>query len=162
MKNINITYVSFRDAALEECADLMVENPDIVLIAIPSGLTQQGAWLALSGSDVVIIEEAVIRQEGFETVSMLLESYPDLKCLVIMEKENEPGMIWAVMQGIHGVMARGNRAWLLGKAIRQLHAGEIWMSRGLLTPLRKELLMQQGRGHPGNHSVAIDEWVRWH
>jgi DNA-binding NarL/FixJ family response regulator len=160
MKKINITFVSPREAALEECADLMVENPDIDLIAMPSGLTQQGAWLALSGSDVVIIEEEVIRLEGFETVRMLLECYPEVKCLVIMERDHKPRMIWAVMQGIHGVMARSNGAWLLGKAIRRLHAGEIWLSRGLFKPIRNELLAQQRQ--PGNHFVAVNDWVRRH
>lgn len=160
MKKINLTFVSSRDAVLEECADLMVENPDIDLIAMPSGLTQPGAWLALSGSDVVIIEEAVIRQEGFETVRMLLECYPEVKCLVIMESDHKPRMIWAVTQGIHGVMDQGNSAWLLGKAIRCLHAGEIWLSRGLFKPIRNELLAEQGQ--PGNPFVAVNDWVRWH
>jgi len=66
MKKITVTFVSCRDSVQLDCSELVADNPDIDLIANPSSLTQQGAWLALALTDVVVIDEDVIRQEGLK------------------------------------------------------------------------------------------------
>ncbi len=63
---------------------------------------------------------------------MLLACHPALKFLVIMENYNEGRMLWAIMQGVRGVMLQREVLQLLGKAIRQINEGEVWMPRSLL------------------------------
>jgi len=162
MKKITVTFVSCRDSAQLDCSELVADNPDIDLIANPSSLTQQGAWLALALTDVVVIDEDVIRQEGFEAVRMLLAGYPQLRCLITINKYNENKMIWAIMQGARGVMLHDEVDLLLGKAIRRVNQGEIWLSRGLLETLRDKLAVEEGANHIQRKSVAIADWRRWH
>jgi DNA-binding NarL/FixJ family response regulator len=161
MKIITVTFVSGRDAARLDCAELAADNPDIDVIAIPSGLTQQGAWLALAMTDVVVIEEDVIRQEGFEAVRMLLAGYPQLRCLIVMNIYNKNKMIWTITQGVRGVMLHDEADLLLAKAIRHVDQGEIWLPRALMELFRGRLAMGDEE-HTQYKTVAIADWRRWH
>ena len=161
MKIITVTFISARDSARLDCAELVAENPDIDVIAIPSGLTQQGTWLALALTDVVVIEEDVIRQEGFESVSMLLAGYPQLRCLVMMNEFNKNKMLWTITQGVRGVMLHDEADLLLAKAVRHVDQGEIWLPRAFSELLREGLAMDE-ENHARSRTVAIADWRRWH
>ena len=161
MKIITVTFVSGRDAARLDCAELVADHPDIDVIAIPSGLTQQGTWLALAMTDVLVIEEDVIRQEGFEAVRMLLAGYPRLRCLIMMNILNKNKMIWTIMQGVRGVMLQDEADLLLAKAIRHVDQGEIWLPRALVELFRGGEGVDEGE-RTQNKIVAIADWRRWH
>ena len=161
MKIITVTFVSGRDAARLDCAELVADNPDIDVIANPSGLTQQGTWLALAMTDVVVIEEDVIRQEGFEAVRMLLAGHPRLRCLILMNMLNKNKMIWTITQGVRGVMLHDEAELLLAKAIRHVAQGEIWLPRTLMALLRGKQPADEAERSQQKTDVIAD-WRRWH
>ncbi|MGD2055188.1 MAG: hypothetical protein PVJ15_00150 [Gammaproteobacteria bacterium] len=161
MKTITVTFISGRDAARLDCAELAADNPDIDVIAIPSGLTQQGTWLALAMTDVLVIEEDVIRQDGFEAVRMLFAGHPQLRCLIVMNIFNKNKMIWTIMQGVRGVMLHEEADLLLAKAIRHVEQGEIWLPRALMESLRGGVAIGETQ-HTQHDTVAIADWRRWH
>ncbi|UCC56237.1 MAG: response regulator transcription factor [Gammaproteobacteria bacterium] len=157
MKKIMVTYVSSRDVARQHCAALVMQNPEIDLVAIPDGLSQRGAWQAFSRSDVVVIEEEVIRREGFAAVRLLQEAYSEINVLITMADKDVQAIAWVLMQGIRGVILHSEVGSLLGKAIRRIQAGEIWAPRSLLESLR----------HPADNSSIADmapqtAWILWH
>ncbi|MDH3901337.1 MAG: hypothetical protein OEU51_09870 [Gammaproteobacteria bacterium] len=157
MKKITVTYVSSRDVTRQHCADLVMQNPEIDLVAIPDGLSQRGAWQAFSRSDVVVIDEDVIRREGFAAVRLLQEAYSEINILITLDDTDKQTIAWILMQGVRGVMLHAEIDSQLGKAIRRIQAGEIWAPRSLLESLR----------HPAENSSFADmvpqtEWTRWH
>ena len=147
MKNITVTYVSSRDVARQHCADLVMQNADIDLIAIPHSLSRQETWKALSRTDVVVIDECVIQREGFAPVRMILDAYQDVNMLIVMELTSDEDMAWTLMQGVRGVMLETDIDRFLGKAIRRVYAGEVWMPRALVERFR-------GPGRPSPGSVS--------
>lgn len=163
MKIINVTLASGERPAFLRCAGQLEENPGIDLIARLSGLTQQGTWLALSRSDVLIIDEALLRREGFEAVRSMLVSFPALNCLIVMDENDEDKMVWAVLQGIRGVLVQDSLTAMLEKAIHKIVAGEIWMPREFVQPFRDGLLTEGLTGaHLRNRTAVIKGWAKWH
>jgi len=162
MKKIKITLASDESPALLECADLLEASPDFELIASLTDLTGQGAWLALARSNVLVIDEALVLRDGFEPLNMLLTSYPEVRCLLLLKNYQKNKMIWTLMQGVRGVLTVDEIRPLIRKAIRQIMAGEIWMPRHLMQPIR-EGLQQDGDGsYFFTKPTAIKEWVKWH
>ena len=160
MNKINVSLISASRVAMQECMDVIDDIPDFRVLVMPAELSVQSTWAGLANTDVLVIDESVIKQEGFAALQLLLDSYPQMKCLVIMNKYNENKMIWAMLRGVRGVMCAGEERRLLPKAIRHLHAGEVWMSRNLLKPFRQATRSRQewpftGAGKEGN-------WLKLH
>ena len=163
MKTIKVTFISSRDTVQMECAQLVEQNPDIELVSVPSRPTQLGARMALSQSDVAVIDDDIIRREGVETLHRLLACHPALKFLVIMENYNEDRMLGAVLQGVRGVMLQLEVLQLLGKAIRHINDGEVWMPRSLLKSLKNKLVSRQRGCHLSmDPAFSNNWWVRLH
>jgi DNA-binding NarL/FixJ family response regulator len=163
MKTIAVTYISPLESARQCCAELERQNRDIEVVAIPGCLSQPGAWQVLSLADVVVIDEAAIRLEGFETVRMLLAGDPGINCLIVMNEAHEPTMVWALAHGVRGILLKGEVEALITRAIRQVHAGEVWVSRRVAGRLREAV--QQGPGSdatPAHDAVPVRGWTKWH
>ncbi|MFV1973430.1 MAG: hypothetical protein ACC648_06885 [Thiohalobacterales bacterium] len=161
MKKITVTFVSSRDDARQHCADLVMQNPDIDLIAMPSGLTQSGAWQAISRTDVVVLDESIVQQQGFTTVRMMLDSYPGINSLIIMDNVGNDAMAWMLLQGVRGVMVQEDIGAFLARAIRHIHAGEVWMSRTLVEWLRNTGQLPAGSRY-AEQGMPRTDWSRWH
>jgi DNA-binding NarL/FixJ family response regulator len=161
MKTINVTFISSDSTAHLECTCLLRCNPDIDLVAISSGPDQRDAWTALSRSHVAVIDEANIHHHGNESLVMLLAYNPGVKFLVVMERFDEDRMLWAITRGARGVMLRRELRQLLGKAVRQVHKGEVWVPRNLLNPMREMLNLQEG-GSPDADPIVTNRTLRLH
>ena len=145
MKTITITYISSRKLARLECDRLLEQYPDIELAALTAGANAGEMWLALSRSQVAVIDEEIMLRDGGETLAMLLLGNPFVKFLAVMSKFNEDNMLWAISRGVRGVMLRRELSQLLAKAIRQVSQGEVWMPRNLFPSLQDAL----NRHEPG-------------
>jgi DNA-binding NarL/FixJ family response regulator len=162
MKTITITYLSSRKTARVECDRLVVQNPDIELVALTSGVDPQDVWLALSRSDIAVIDEEIMQyDDGGETLGLMLAGNPGVKFLVVMKKFNEDRMLWAITQGVRGVILRRELMKLLGKAIRRVHQGEVWMPRDLLNSFR-DVINREESCLVGRTSAAIDPRLKLH
>jgi DNA-binding NarL/FixJ family response regulator len=146
MKTITTTYLSSRKTARVECDRLVEQNPDIELVALTSGAEPRDVWMGLSQSDIAVIDEDIMQyDDGGETLGVLLAGNPGVKFLAIMKNYNEDRMLWAISRGVRGVILRRELMKLLGKAIRRVHQGEVWMPRDLLTSFRDVIIREQPR-----------------
>ncbi len=139
MRKINVTIFVAGKEDYPGCADILATFPEFHVIARPAGLYAPGAWVAISRSDVVLLDEATLEQDGVETVRRICDSYPLVKLLLIMEQDNEARVLEALSLGITGVIERASLVSLLRKAIPVLYTGEAWVSRGLVRSLRRYL-----------------------
>ncbi len=139
MRKINITVFIAGTEDYPGCADILETFPEFRVIARPCGLYAADAWVAISQSDVVLLDEAVLERYGVETVRRICDSYPLVKLLLVLEQDNEARVLEALSLGIDGVMERASLVSMLRKAIPVLYSGEAWVSRGLVHSLRKQL-----------------------
>jgi len=162
MKTITMTYLSSRKTARVECDRLVEQNPDIELVALTSGADPGEVWLALSRSDIAVIDEEIMRyDDGGETLGVLLAGNPGVKFLAVMKNYNEDRMLWAITQGVRGVILRRELMKLLGKAIRRIHQGEVWMPRDLLNSFRDVMNKDEPR-LAGRSSAAGNPGLKLH
>jgi DNA-binding NarL/FixJ family response regulator len=162
MKTITMTYLSSRKTARVECDRLVEQNPDIELVALSSCADPRDVWMALSRSDIALIDEELMQyDDGGETLGALLAGNPGVKFLAIMKNFNEDRMLWAITQGVRGVILRRELMKLLGKAIRQVHQGEVWMPRDLLNSFRDVINREEPR-LAGEAFAAINPRLRFH
>lgn len=139
MRKINVTVFTAGVEDYPGCADLLEAFPELHVVAHPGGLYEPGAWPAISQSDVVLMDEAVLERDGVDAVRRICDSYPLVKLLLILEQDSEERVLEALSLGIAGVMERISLVSTLRKAIPVLHSGEAWVSRGLVPSLRRQL-----------------------
>ncbi len=89
MKKINITVICVGDESYPGSVDLLTECPAINIVARPTGLDEAGAWVALGRSDVLLLDEAMLEQEGQQAVRAIHDSYPLLKSLLVVEQQTQ-------------------------------------------------------------------------
>lgn len=143
MKIITITYISSRKFAGLECDRLLEQHPDIELAVLTSGANPAEIWLALARSEVAVIdEEMMLRDEG-DTLDTLVAGNPNVKFLAVMKNYNEEIMLWAISRGVRGVILRRELPQLLGKAIKQIRSGAVWIPRQLFPSFREVMNGQE-------------------
>jgi len=152
MKSIKITILSAVTGPCPVFADLLAACPGIDVIANATGRPESGAWPALAGSDVLLIDEAVLAYAGSEAVRSIRASYPRLKILLVLSKSNVIKMITALSLGISGVMLEESAVLMLCKAVRAIHEGEVWVSREVIVPLQRLL----GMGEQLPHRMVVE------
>ena len=86
-----------------------------------------------------MLDEAAMEQVGYQTIRSMLEYYPSIRSLMVVEGEHEYKTLAAVSLGVQGVIGRSSTVSMLRKAIIALYSGEAWLSRGLAAPLRNQL-----------------------
>jgi DNA-binding NarL/FixJ family response regulator len=139
MRKINITVFIAGKEDYPGCVDILGAFPEFRVIARPAGLYDPDAWLAISQSDIVLLDETVLERDGVEIVRRICDSYPLLKLLLILEQNDDERVLEALSLGIAGVMERSSLLSSLRRAIPVLYSGEAWVSRGLVHSLRKYL-----------------------
>jgi DNA-binding NarL/FixJ family response regulator len=161
MDKITVAFLASHHAVQLECAQLVAKNPAIELVALATNPYRKEVWVALSRSEIAVIEEGLLLRDAGEVLVMLHAAKPALKLLMIMESLDEDRMLWAIRLGMRGVILRRELRELLGKAIQQIHDGDVWMPRNLLSTFR-EAAKPPGDRHIHMDSAAMNGRLRIH
>ena len=139
MKIINVTIICAGEEEYPGCSDLLEDCPGVNVISRQTGLSETGTWVALERSQVLLLDETSLEQEGIEAVRMLRDSYPQIKILLVLDNGCENNAMAAISWGMQGVIERSSISLMLCKAITAVYSGEAWLSRGLAHPIRDKL-----------------------
>ena len=144
MKKINITVVCAGDEGYPGGVDLLAAYPEINIVAHTTGLNEAGTRGALARSDVLLLDEAVLDEDGHHVVREIHDSYPLLRSLLILENESQQEMMAVLSLGILGVIRRESMTSQLCKAVSAICAGEAWLPRKMVQPLRRQFGRETG------------------
>ncbi|MGB5261382.1 MAG: hypothetical protein WBO34_12810 [Gammaproteobacteria bacterium] len=139
MKKIKITLVIAAEEDYPGCGDIVETCNEFQIVARHGSLSAAGIWQDLAGSDIILLDELAVSQEGRDAVRNIHESFPFAKILLIMEKTTRNKTMEALSMGITGVMERTSMLASVRKAIPVLYSGETWVSRGLVKSLHSQL-----------------------
>jgi DNA-binding NarL/FixJ family response regulator len=162
MKKINLTVVCVGDEGYPGCIDLLAACPEIKIVARPTGLNEAGTWIALGQSDVLLLDEAVLEQDGHHAVRAIHDSYPLLRSLLILDNETQQEMVTVLSLGILGVIGRESTTSLLCKAVSAICAGEAWVSRAMVQPLRRQFGKETGLSSLLEDLPTPSGWLKLH
>jgi DNA-binding NarL/FixJ family response regulator len=154
MKKINVTIICAGAEEYPGCGDLLEDCPEISIVARTGGLYEPGSWAALGRSDILLLDEAAIEQDGLDVVLSAHACHPLLRSLLIMENFNINKAMSVLSRGVRGVMERTATVSALRKAIAAIYTGEAWLSRGFAEPLRNELSYMEMKLHWENQSLT--------
>lgn len=160
MKNINVTIMCSGTEEFPRCSDLLESCPAVSVIAQPESINETGAWMAIGRSDILILDEAALEQDGHSSVSGLLASQTLAGSLLIVDKTNKNNILSALSLGVRGVIARDSLFSELTRALTAIYIGEAWVSRGLAEPIRDELVYRERMAHWAGHSLVWPGWDR--
>ena len=139
MKKIRITLIIAGKEDYPGCGDIIETCSEFEIIARHTALSSIDLWRDLSRSDVILLDEHAISEDGAELVREVHESFPFVRLLLIMEKSSKNKIMEALSMGITGVMERANILASIRKAIPVLYSGETWVSRGLVKSLHTQM-----------------------
>ena len=138
MRKINVAIICAADEEDTGCAAIVQNSPEFNVVTRASGLYAVGSWSAIARSDVVLLDEAVIEQDGTEAVRMVCDCYPLVKVMLVLDRQDERRAMEVLALGVTGIMVRSSLVSMLRKAIPVLCSGEAWVSRELVPGLRAE------------------------
>jgi len=150
-------------AGMEEfprCNDLLESCPAVSVIAQPETINEAGAWMAIGRSDILILDEAALEQDGLDSVRELLAKQTLAGSLLIVDKYNKNKILSAISLGVRGVIARDSLFSELTRALTAIYVGEAWVSRGLAEPIRNELVYREKLARWAGHSLLQPGWDR--
>ena len=142
MKKISLTIITAGVRRFPGCLDILRDWPEFTIVASARSLHEPRLCEALAQSDVVLLDQALIEQEGAEAVHLVRACSPLGKVLLVLEESGEEQTLDAIALGVDGVMERIELRSLLRRAVAALYSGEHWFSRELAHSLRRQL--QQG------------------
>jgi DNA-binding NarL/FixJ family response regulator len=160
MKNINVTIMCARMEEFPRCRDLLESCPAVSIIAQPETINEEGAWMAIGRSDILILDEAALERDGLDWVRGLQATRASVKSLLIVENNNRNNILTAISQGIMGVIARDSLFSELTRALTAIYLGEAWVSRALVELIRDELVYRERLAHWAGHSRLQPGWDR--
>ncbi len=139
MKKIRITLVIAGEEDYPGCGDIIATCHEFAIIARHTSLTTPGIWQDLTASDVILLDDHAVSQDGRDVVRHVHENLPFTRILLIMEKVSRNKTMEALSMGITGVMERAGVVASVRKAIPVLYSGETWVSRALVKSLHSQL-----------------------
>jgi DNA-binding NarL/FixJ family response regulator len=83
--------------------------------------------------DVILLDLALGNENSIEFIPALLEAAGDARCLILTGMADPDLHLQAVRLGIKGILLKSEAPASLFKAIRKVHAGEVWLSRSLVS-----------------------------
>jgi len=158
MKIINVTVLCAGEEEYPGCGDLLEGCPGISVVARQTGLPETGTWIDLERSEVLLLDETALKQEGIEAVRMLRDSYPQIKILLVLDNGCENNAMAAISWGIQGVIERSSVNLMLSKAVAAVYSGEAWLSRGLVHPIRDKLEFMEKEAFYMKRSLLPPGW----
>ncbi len=158
MKYIKVTIMCVGREEFPRCSDLLESCPAISIMAQLKSINEEGARCAIERSDILILDEAALEQDGLDSVRGLLAGQASTRSLLVIEKHNKNNILSALSLGIMGVVARDSLFSELTRALTSIYLGEAWISRGLAAPIRDELVYRDWLGHWAGYSLQPPGW----
>lgn len=124
-------------------AELLNSQPDLTVCGYAESLPEAQAQVAKCNPDVVILDITLKGTNGVEVLKHLKTSYPALKVLMLSMHDEKLYALRAVKSGALGYIMKQARTDSILKAIRQVLAGEIYLSDEIA---RSAISRLSGRG----------------
>ena len=154
MKRINVSIVCADPGEYPGCTDLLDVYPEIKVIARAESLADDEIRHAMNESNVLVVDDCVLRQDGLETLASIHGGFPWVNILLVHEKYIYNNVIEYLVLGVRGFVARKSIVSHLRRAIPALYSGEVWIPRQMVQSLRK-----RSTNLPGNSSWELSPSV---
>lgn len=118
---------------------LIENNPGMRIVAMASNGAEALELAACESPDLILLDLDLGRENGLNYIPQLREQNKDARILVLTGMRNPEAHRSAVKYGAMGVVLKDEAPEVLIKAIKKVHAGELWLDRSTMGHLFNEM-----------------------
>ncbi len=133
---------------------LLGTAPDLHVAGDAPSAREALGQLAATHVDVVLLDLDLGAERGLDTIPALRTAAPGARFLVVTGLRDAHRHRESLLAGAHGLVSKEERPEILLKAIRRVHAGELWFDRALVGSAIQEVLDAARRADPGEARIA--------
>ena len=156
MAPIRVFLVDDHPVVREGLKMLLGTSDDLKVVGGASTVQEALSALALAPADVVVLDLDLAGKDGLELLPGLSARAPDTRVLVltgIRDRERHRAVLSA---GAQGVVLKDKPSELLLKAIRRVHAGELWFDRATMeVALQRAVSLERARAPEREKITAL-------
>jgi len=117
----------------------LLEDAGIEVVAMAGNRAEAIALAAREQPDVILIELEVDGEDALRFVPDIREAASKARVLILTGLKKQEGHQRAVQVGAVGVVFKNQEPEVLIKAVRKVHAGEVWLDRTTMGSLFNEM-----------------------
>lgn len=129
----------------EALARILGEEPGIDVVAQACDGREALDAVETSVPDVLVLDYSMPHQDPPSVIEHLLQRHPDLKILVLTVHENIHYALRVLESGAQGYLIKSAAADELVEAIREVHAGRIYLSASIAQEVLRRLRKPKGK-----------------
>ena len=124
----------------------LLEDAGIEVVAMAGNRAEAIALAAQEQPDVILIELEVDGEDALRFVPDIREAASKARVLILTGLKKQEGHQRAVQAGAVGVVFKSQEPEVLIKAVRKVHAGEVWLDRTTMGSLFNEMTRKKSDG----------------
>jgi len=124
----------------------LLEDAGIEVVGMAAKRTEAIALAAREKPDVILLELEVDGEDSLRFVPEIREAANNARVLILTGLKKQEGHQRAVQAGAVGVVFKNQEAEVLIKAVRKVHAGEVWLDRTTMGSLFNEMSRKRSDG----------------
>jgi DNA-binding NarL/FixJ family response regulator len=133
---IRVLIVDDHPIVREGVTAVLQREPDLVVVGAASGIDEGLRLLAETGPDVVLLDLKMPGGAGADSVARFAHERPAV--LVFTAHDSDAEVFTAIRGGARGYLLKGAPAGEIAHAIRQVHAGESYLSPRIAATLVRD------------------------
>jgi two-component system nitrate/nitrite response regulator NarL len=119
---------------------LIIESePGLKVIGDAGDSTTNIENIACQKPDIILLKLNPHGEPGFDVITRLLETSSETRIILMTTTEDNQFCSQAIQRGVVGIVAETQPPQTLIKAIRKVHAGEVWIEHSMVAHFVKSL-----------------------
>jgi two-component system nitrate/nitrite response regulator NarL len=124
----------------------LLEDAGMEVVGMAGNRAEAIASAAREKPDVILLELEVNGEDSLRFVPEIREAASNARVLILTGLKKQEGHQRAVQAGAVGVVFKNQEAAVLIKAVRKVHAGEVWLDRTTMGNLFSEMTRKRSDG----------------
>jgi two-component system, NarL family, nitrate/nitrite response regulator NarL len=119
---------------------MLIEQDQTMTVVAMAGTASEALVLAeRERPDIIILDLMLGEEDGLEFLPQLCKTSPNSRVLILTGVQATTSHRIAIRRGAMGIVMKQQAADLLLKAIRKVHAGEVWIDRSMMSSVLSDV-----------------------
>jgi DNA-binding NarL/FixJ family response regulator len=128
---------------------LILENQPGISVVGDAGASIQGTNIVADQKpDIILLKLNPAGYPGLDEISKIQKTWKLARIILITSTDNQQSCLQAIREGVLGIVSLMQTPEVLVKAIKKVHAGEVWIEHSMMARL---LTMENNRGSLANN-----------
>ena len=119
---------------------MLIEQDQTMTVVAMAGTASEALVLAeREKPDIIVLDLMLGDEDGLEFLPQLCKTSPNSRVLILTGVQSTTSHRLAIRRGAMGIVLKQQAAELLLKAIRKVHAGEVWIDRSMMSSVLSDV-----------------------